>query len=234
MLQIKNLKFKFNNEIFQYSLTANHGEILSILGKSGAGKSTLLNLINGLLEPMEGEIIFDGQNITMLRPHERPVSTLFQQDNLFNHLSNYKNIALGISSKLKLSNNQHKELHMMAQRLGIEKLLNKKPGQLSGGQQQRVAIARCLLRETKILLLDEPFASLEPSLRGNLLNLIKFLAKERNWIVFMVSHFPQDAEKISDTILFIHDREILLNGRTSKILNNTTNQHLANYLDNYK
>ena len=234
MLKIRNLKFKFNNEVFQYSLSANNGEILSILGKSGAGKSTLLNLINGLLEPFEGEIILDGQNITKLRPHERPVSTLFQQDNLFNHLSNYKNIALGISSKLKLNDRQQKELNMMAQKLGIEKLLNKKPGQLSGGQQQRVAIARCLLRKTKILLLDEPFASLEPSLRGNLLNLIKFLAKERNWIVFMVSHFPQDAEKISDNILFIHDREILLNGQTSKILKNTTNQHLVNYLDNYK
>jgi len=182
------------------------GEQVAILGPSGAGKSTLLNLIAGFLTPASGSLTIDGIDHTTTPPSRRPVSMLFQENNLFSHLTVAQNIGLGLNPGLKLNAAQQEKMHAIARQMGIDNLMARLPGELSGGQRQRVALARCLVREQPILLLDEPFSALDPALRQEMLTLL------------MVSHSVEDAARIATRSVVVADGRIAWQGKTEELL----------------
>lgn len=164
MLKLIDITWLYHHLPMRFTLSIARGEQVAILGPSGAGKSTLLNLIAGFLTPASGTMLIEGEDHTATPPSRRPVSMLFQENNLFSHLSVQQNIGLALT-RLKLNASQREKMHHIAQQMGIDSLLERLPGELSGGQRQRVALARCLVREQPILLLDEPFSALDPALR---------------------------------------------------------------------
>ncbi|PYF09729.1 thiamine transport system ATP-binding protein [Rhodobacter viridis] len=173
--------------------TIPEGDRVALLGPSGAGKSTLLATLSGFLAPSSGRILWRGADITDLPPGERPLSILFQDQNLFPHLSVAQNLGLGISPKLRLTRADQTKIAAALDRVGLAGLGDRRPATLSGGQQSRVALARCLLRARPLLLLDEPFAALGPALKSDMLALVTEIAAEQRATVLMVSHDPADA-----------------------------------------
>ena len=158
-------------------------KIYAVVGPSGAGKSTFLNLISGFASISSGSIIWNEQEISHLPPAKRSVSILFQDNNLFPHLSVWRNLALAVTRWPKISRDNEEKLKAVMSEVGILGLENRKPSELSGGQQSRVALARVLLQKNKILLLDEPFSALGPSLKDQMLELIKKIAKNKKLLV---------------------------------------------------
>ena len=206
-------------------------KIYAVVGPSGAGKSTFLNLISGFASISSGSIIWNGQEISNLPPAKRNVSILFQDNNLFPHLSVWRNLALAVTHWPKISRDNEEKLKAVMSEVGILGLENRKPSQLSGGQQSRVALARVLLQKNKILLLDEPFSALGPSLKDQMLELIKKIAKNKKLLVLMVTHEPADAKKVASQTLVVKDKKVHPPLSTEKALV-PTNGPLADYLLN--
>lgn len=204
-------------------------KIYAVVGPSGAGKSTFLNLISGFASISSGSIIWNGQEISNLPPAKRNVSILFQDNNLFPHLSVWRNLALAVTHWPKISRNNEEKLKAVMSEVGILGLENRKPSQLSGGQQSRVALARVLLQKNKILLLDEPFSALGPSLKDQMLELIKKISKNKKLLVLMVTHDPADAKKVASQTLVIKDKKVHPPLSTEKALD-PLNGPLADYL----
>ena len=202
----------------RFTLSVARGEQIAILGPSGAGKSTLLNLIAGFLTPASGNMVIDGEDHTTTPPSRRPVSMLFQENNLFSHLSVQQNIGLGLNPGLKLNASQREKILHIAQQMGIDSLLERLPGELSGGQRQRVALARCLVREQPILLLDEPFSALDPALRQEMLTLVAEVCREKQLTLLMVSHSVEDAARIAPRSIVVADGRIAWQGDTDNLL----------------
>ena len=206
-------------------------KIYAVVGPSGAGKSTFLNLISGFTSISSGSIIWNGQEISNLPPAKRSVSILFQDNNLFPHLSVWRNLALAVTHWPKISRDNEEKLKAVMSEVGILGLENRKPSQLSGGQQSRVALARVLLQKNKILLLDEPFSALGPSLKDQMLELIKKIAKNKKLLVLMVTHEPADAKKVASQTLVVKDKKVHPPLITEKALD-PINGPLADYLLN--
>ena len=206
-------------------------KIYAVVGPSGAGKSTFLNLISGFASISSGSIIWKGQEISHLPPAKRSVSILFQDNNLFPHLSVWRNLALAVTHWPKISRDNEEKLKAVMSEVGILGLENRKPSQLSGGQQSRVALARVLLQKNKILLLDEPFSALGPSLKDQMLELIKKIAKNKKLLVLMVTHEPADAKKVASQTLVVKDKKVHPPLSTEKALD-PINGPLADYLLN--
>ena len=204
-------------------------KIYAVVGPSGAGKSTFLNLISGFASISSGSIIWNGQEISHLPPAKRSVSILFQDNNLFPHLSVWRNLALAVTHWPKISRDNEEKLKAVMSEVGILGLENRKPSQLSGGQQSRVALARVLLQKNKILLLDEPFSALGPSLKDQMLELIKKIAKNKKLLVLMVTHEPADAKKVASQTLVVKDKKVHPPLSTEKALD-PINGPLADYL----
>ena len=204
-------------------------KIYAVVGPSGAGKSTFLNLISGFASISRGTIIWNGQEISNLPPAKRSVSILFQDNNLFPHLSVWRNLALAVTHWPKISRDNEEKLKAVMSEVGILGLENRKPSQLSGGQQSRVALARVLLQKNKILLLDEPFSALGPSLKEQMLELIKKIAKNKKLLVLMVTHEPADAKKVASQTLVVKDKKVHPPLSTEKALD-PVNGPLADYL----
>ena len=204
-------------------------KIYAVVGPSGAGKSTFLNLISGFASISSGSIIWNEQEISNLPPAKRSVSILFQDNNLFPHLSVWRNLALAVTHWPKISRDNEEKLKAVMSEVGILGLENRKPSQLSGGQQSRVALARVLLQKNKILLLDEPFSALGPSLKDQMLELIKKISKNKKLLVLMVTHDPADAKKVASQTLVIKDKKIYPPLSTEKALD-PINGPLADYL----
>jgi thiamine transport system ATP-binding protein len=204
-------------------------KIYAVVGPSGAGKSTFLNLISGFASISSGSIIWNGQEISNLPPAKRNVSILFQDNNLFPHLSVWRNLALAVTHWPKISRNNEEKLKAVMSEVGILGLESRKPSQLSGGQQSRVALARVLLQKNKILLLDEPFSALGPSLKDQMLELIKKIAKNKKLLVLMVTHEPADAKKVASQTLVVKDKKVHPPLSTEKALD-PVNGPLADYL----
>lgn len=184
------------------------GERIAIVGPSGAGKSTLLNLIAGFVLPTRGEVWLNGENHTQSAPYERPVSMLFQENNLFPHLTVQQNLALGLKTSLKLTALEQDQIERVADAVGLTSFLSRLPNSLSGGQKQRVALARCLLRDKPILLLDEPFSALDPELRIDMLNLIDELCYSKKLTLLLVTHQPSELTGKVDRMLRIENGRI--------------------------
>lgn len=181
------------------------GDITALMGASGSGKSTLLAAVAGFLSPASGRITVDGKDITDLPPGERPLSLLFQDQNLFPHLSVAQNVGLGLRPDLRLTSDQKIARDSVLERVGLTGMGNRLPRDLSGGQQSRAALARALLRGRPWLLLDEPFSALGPALRSEMLTLLRDTAKSEGLSVLMVTHAPEDARMIADRTALISD-----------------------------
>lgn len=222
MLTLTNLTYLYNHLPMRFSVTLQAGERLAILGPSGAGKSTLLSLIAGFLHASNGSIVLNGADHTHSAPAQRPVSMLFQENNLFPHLSVAQNIGLGLHPGLKLSAAQHQSIEDIARRVGLSDYLQRLPAQLSGGQRQRAALARCLVRQQPLLLLDEPFSALDPALRKEMLQLVDDVCSERQITLLMVSHSLEDAQQIAARSLLIVDGRVYWDGTTAALVNGET------------
>jgi len=198
MLDVNSIKFKWSNEVkFEFNLQINQGEIVTIEGPSGIGKSTLINLISGFLKPESGEIFWFNKRIDKLSPRDRPTSTIFQSDNLFEHFSCLQNASLGISPKGKISFEERVNLNNLFLELGINDLKNRKPNEISGGQQARVSLVRALLSKKPILLLDEPVSSLDQKTREETLNVLKQTSKKYKLTLIIVSHHNDDRKLLN-------------------------------------
>ncbi|MFN4060652.1 MAG: ATP-binding cassette domain-containing protein [Paracoccus hibiscisoli] len=172
----------------------------AVIGASGSGKSTLLALVAGFLAPTQGRLLWEGQDITAMPPGKRPVSILFQHNNLFPHLSVKQNIGMGLRPDPRLNRAQQARLAQVLDQVGLTGMGERRPDALSGGQQSRVALARVLLRARPLLLLDEPFAALGPALKAEMLALLAQIAADTT--VLMVTHDPADARAFApDTLL---------------------------------
>ena len=214
MIRLDNVFLADDTLPMTFDLQVAEGERIAIIGPSGAGKSTLLNLIAGFVLPTQGNIWLNGENHTRSAPYERPVSMLFQENNLFPHLTVQQNLALGLKTSLKLTALEQDQIERVADAVGLTSFLSRLPNSLSGGQKQRVALARCLLRDKPILLLDEPFSALDPELRMDMLNLIDELCHSKNLTLLLVTHQPSELAGKVDRMLRIE------NGRISALVMN--------------
>ncbi|MBN6069452.1 thiamine ABC transporter ATP-binding protein [Aggregatibacter actinomycetemcomitans] len=208
MIRLDNVFLADDALPMEFDLQVAAGGRVAVVGPSGAGKSTLLNFIAGFVLPTRGEIWLNGENHTRSAPYERPVSMLFQENNLFPHLTVQQNLALGLKTSLKLTALEQQQLEQVADAVGLGAFLSRLPNSLSGGQKQRVALARCLLRDKPILLLDEPFSALDPELRMEMLNLIDELCRNKSLTLLLVTHQPSELAGKVDRILRVENGRI--------------------------
>jgi thiamine transport system ATP-binding protein len=230
VIEIDRLRFAYEAIQMEFSLQVSRGECLAIIGPSGAGKSTLLSLVGGFETPLSGRIVIDGKNIGDLRPDARPVTTLFQEHNLFAHLSVEQNIGLALDPGLKLTAAHRQEIGEALERVGLSGMDRRMPAELSGGQRQRVALARTLARRKPVLLLDEPFSALDPPLRRSMLNLVDDIRRDRDMTILMVSHLPDDAERIAQRVAYIENGRVLGVYETGRLFGNDPPAEIAAYL----
>jgi thiamine transport system ATP-binding protein len=184
-------------------------EIVAILGQSGSGKSTLLDLIAGFLHAESGSIKLDENELTYKSVEQRPITILFQNNNLFEHLSVQKNILLGVSKTLKSTEEELKKVKVILEEVGLQKYEHTLVSSLSGGQQQRVGLARVLIRREPILLLDEPFTGLDAETRIEMLDLVKKITNENNLHTIMVTHEIQDCDRIADRVYKVQNQQLV-------------------------
>lgn len=187
------------------NLTIEAGCKVAVIGPSGAGKSTLVNAICGFVAVAEGQVQLDGRDITQALPSKRDMAILFQDNNLFPHLSIAQNVGLGIRPAMRLSQTETAQISMALDRVGLAGFEDRKPGALSGGQQSRAALARALVQGKLWMVLDEPFAALGPALRAEMLDLVASVALETGAGVLMVTHSPDDARRLADQVIFVAD-----------------------------
>lgn len=181
------------------------GARAAVIGPSGAGKSTFLMALAGFLQPTSGRILWQGRDLAQVAPGDRPLSILFQDQNLFPHLTVAQNLGLGLRPDLRLSPEQHRQVAGVLDRVGLGGMGARKPAQLSGGQLGRAALARVLLRARPMLLLDEPFAALGPALKAEMLDLLAEVAGETGATVLMVTHDPADARRFAEMSVLVAD-----------------------------
>ncbi|UYV37807.1 thiamine ABC transporter ATP-binding protein [Rhodobacteraceae bacterium D3-12] len=203
MLTLENLMIRQGGFEMTANLRVAAGALVAVIGPSGAGKSTLLNAVAGFIVPQGGRVLWEGREMTGNAPGARPIAMLFQDNNLFPHLSVAQNVALGVNPSLRLSAAQNKAVAAALERVGLAAMAARKPGQLSGGQQSRAALARVLVQGKPLILLDEPFAALGPALKVEMLDLVAELARETKATVLMVSHDPQDALRFAEAAILV-------------------------------
>ena len=205
MLTLEALDIRQGSFRLVANLVVPTGAIVAIVGPSGAGKSTLLSVISGFFPPFAGRVLWQGEEITTAPPGERPLSIVFQDNNLFPHLTAFQNVALGVNPSLRLNDDEATRVRQALIRVGLAGMEDRKPAALSGGQQSRVTLARVLVRGKPLILLDEPFAALGPALRVEMLDLVAELAKAEGSTVMMVTHHPTDAMRIADQTIVVAD-----------------------------
>lgn len=184
-----------------FSLEA--GRKYAVIGPSGAGKSTLLAALCGFVPLSGGRMLWQGRDITAEPPGARPMTMLFQDNNLFPHLGVLQNVALGVRPDLRLSPPEQARVMDALARVELAEFAKAKPGALSGGQQSRVALARVLVQARPLVLLDEPFAALGPALRNEMLDLVSGLVTQTGAALVMVTHAPEDVRHIADEVIFV-------------------------------
>ncbi len=199
MLKIEQLSFAQPGQplSYVYDLNVAPGEIVVVTGTSGAGKSTLLDLIAGFLSPTSGTLSLNEIDLLALPPEQRPLSILFQEDNLFEHLSVEKNLALALPANDRQAKSKITDV---LEEVGLAGYGPHRAQDLSGGQKQRVALARTLLREKPVLLLDEPFASLDDETAKDMRALVRRLTDTNQWHTLIVSHAKEDARQLADRL----------------------------------
>ena len=198
MLEAVNLCFGDGQNMPSHCLnfSIRRGKILVVSGASGIGKSTLLNIIAGFLMPRSGNLLWDGDTLLPLPPWQRPISILFQQNNFFDHLSCQFNLQLAIHPSGRVTKQDSDKINLILKRLEIDHLAASLPHQLSGGQEQRMALARALIKEDVLILLDEPFSALDKTIKAEACALIQQLVAEQNIAMIVVTHEDEDIKSL--------------------------------------
>ncbi|MFQ3725867.1 amino acid ABC transporter ATP-binding protein [Staphylococcus equorum] len=236
MINIKNLYKSFGkNEVLKgIDFTVNQGEVVAIIGPSGSGKSTLLRCMNLLETPTSGEVIFKDNNLTSkdteLEKLRQQMGMVFQNFNLFPHKKVIDNVILAPSLLKKGNQNDlKKEAQLLLEKVGLEDKSDAYPAQLSGGQKQRVAIARALAMNPEVLLFDEPTSALDPEVVGDVLKVMKDLAKEGMTMV-VVTHEMNFARDVSDKVVFMADGVIVESGTPEEVFDHQQHERTKNFL----
>ena len=213
------------------------GKLIGLLGPSGCGKSTALNLISGLLEPTAGQIFFGEDDVTHLPPENRGVGLVFQNYALYPHLTVRQNIMFPLENLRgadKLTKAEMAERTLAAAKLvQLEGLMDRKPSELSGGQQQRVAIARALAMDPEVLLFDEPTSALDPEMVGEVLNVMRSLARE-GMTMLVVTHEMAFARDVSNHVVFMSQGVICEEGVPSEVFGNPQKQETKDFLARFR
>ena len=238
-IEVRNLSKRFgDHEVLKdISLSVNQGEIISIIGSSGSGKSTILRCINLLEEPTGGDIIIDGQSIinndAAKANMRKEVGMVFQSFNLFENMNVLKNCMIGQIKVLKRNKDEAREIAIKnLKSVGMDQYINAKPSQLSGGQKQRVAIARALSMNPKCLLFDEPTSALDPEMVGEVLEVIRNLAKT-GLTMIIVTHEMQFARDVSDRIIFVDEGVILEQGEAKAFFKNPQKERTKDFIKRF-
>jgi thiamine transport system ATP-binding protein len=182
---------------------------ITVIGQSGAGKSTLLSSLSGHQDLASGKIFIDENRIDLLPPNQRPCSVIFQEFNLFPHLSIAQNLNLVCGNQFFVSEFARKKIQEVLEKVGIVELIDRLPSEMSGGQQSRAALARVLLQKNPILLLDEPFSALGPSQKSELIELVYSLTRDQGITVLLITHDPKDAKQVADHCIVVKDKKAL-------------------------
>lgn len=236
LIEVKNLKKKFGkvNVLNGITTKINKGDVVVVVGPSGSGKSTFLRTLNLLEEPTEGSIDFEGTNITdpkvNINVHRQKMGMVFQQFNLFPHMTILRNLTIAPMKLLKKSKEEAeaKALELLKQ-VGLEDKANSYPSKLSGGQKQRIAIVRALCMEPDVMLFDEPTSALDPEMVGEVLQVMKNLAKDGMTMV-IVTHEMGFAKEVANRVLFIDEGIIMEENEPEEFFENPKSERLKTFL----
>ncbi|RLD71142.1 MAG: ABC transporter [Bacteroidetes bacterium] len=230
MLELKNISKKYKQfSLKEINLRVENGDYFVLLGNSGSGKSLLLELIAGLIQPKEGEIYLNGDNLTKKPIQKRQIGLVFQDFALFPHKTVQENILYALNVSGEGNAEKKAKLNDIAVRMNIQHLLNRMPGTLSGGESQRVALARTLVKKPKVLLLDEPLSSLDVQLRSGLRALLKEINKKGQTIIH-VTHDYDEAIALGKKVAVIDDGKIIQSGTIQSVFKNPESEFVANFV----
>lgn len=232
LIQFKNIVKEFDGKLVLkgVNLDIYENEFVTLLGPSGCGKTTLLRILGGFLTQNEGEVLFDGQEISKVPPYKREINTVFQKYALFPNMNVYNNIAFGLKIKKEPKDIIEQKVKRMLKLVNLEDYADRSVTEMSGGQQQRVAIARALVNEPSVLLLDEPLGALDLKLRQEMQHELKKIQKEVGITFIFVTHDQEEALTMSDKIVVMKDGEIQQIGTPTDIYNEPVNEFVANFI----
>jgi spermidine/putrescine transport system ATP-binding protein len=232
IIEIKNVSKSFSGKdvLKDINLYINQGEFLTLLGPSGCGKTTLLRMIAGFLKPDEGSILLDGKDLEGTSPYERPLNTVFQRYALFPHLDVYDNIAFGLKLKKVPQEEIDKRVRRVLKLVAMSDYEDRDVETLSGGQQQRIAIARAIVNQPKVLLLDEPLAALDLKMRKDMQIELKEMHKQLGITFIYVTHDQEEALTLSDTVVVMNEGRIQQIGTPTDIYNEPVNSFVADFI----
>lgn len=232
LIQFKNIVKEFDGQLVLKGINLDiyENEFVTLLGPSGCGKTTLLRILGGFLTQTEGQVLFDGEDITNVPPYKREVNTVFQKYALFPNMNVYDNIAFGLKIKKEPKDIIEQKVMRMLKLVGLEEYSKRSVTQMSGGQQQRVAIARALVNEPMVLLLDEPLGALDLKLRKEMQHELKKIQQEVGITFIYVTHDQEEALTMSDKIVVMRDGEIQQIGTPTDIYNEPVNEYVANFI----
>ncbi|MGN1382006.1 MAG: ABC transporter ATP-binding protein [Eubacterium sp.] len=230
MLELQNIGKQFDGRtvLHDINLQIDNGEIVSILGPSGCGKTTLLNMILGIHECDEGHIVYNGQDITKVPMEKRGFNIVFQDFNLFPHLTAKQNILYGVKNYPGISTQE--EIDELIDLLDLKPHLDKKISMLSGGQKQRVALARTLVMKPKVLLLDEPLSALDGVIKESIKDRIRNIARHYKLTTIIVTHDPEEALTMSDRVLVIENGTIAQFAKPEEIIRHPGNEFIKKFI----
>lgn len=232
LIDLVNISKSYGNQVIldDMNLYCNENKFLTLLGPSGCGKTTTLRIMGGFETPDQGKVIFDGKDITNLPPNQRPLNTVFQKYALFMHMTVAENIAFGLKIKGKSKQYIKDKIEYALKLVNLEEYGNRKPDSLSGGQQQRIAIARAIVNEPKLLLLDEPLGALDLKLRQDMQYELIRLKNELGITFVYVTHDQEEALTMSDTIVVMNQGYIQQIGTPEDIYNEPVNAFVADFI----
>ena len=233
IIELKHIKKCYTKDvpvIYDFNLTINEGEFVTFLGPSGCGKTTILRMLAGFETPTSGEILFNGKDISELPPNERKFNTVFQKYALFPHLNIYDNISFGLKEKKVPKNEIKKKVKRVLEIVDLEGFEKRKIDSLSGGQQQRIAIARAIVNEPRILLLDEPLSALDYKMRQEMQIELKNMHKELGITFIFVTHDQEEAMALSHRIVVMNKGVIEQIGTPTEIYDHPASRFVASFI----